>query len=377
MTGHDAITALTTAFSAPGAVRATQHAESADVVVASPHIPVELLRAAGRRPRVVRGSLDPTPLADAHLEPHVFPNRIRQLVELVLAGRLDAAAAILLPRTSEADYKGFLYLRELVRREVVLHPHRILLVDLLQSDGAHVAAHNAQVVRQLWAACAPHGAADTALRDEIARTNAARAAVRRLLALRAGSPRVTGSEVLPLIGAFWCLPPDVYARLATAAVDHLAARPPLDQPRVLLLGAPVDGPGVHAAIEGHGAVVVSEVGPWGTNAAATDVDEHGDPFDALATTYSRDAWGPRTPIATVRDWVSIAIASSDAVVVLLPPDDGVFGWDYPWLRDRLQSVGVPHICLAHDGWTPLTPADHQRLARLVATAVPRLEARRG
>ncbi len=29
----------------------------------------------------------------------------------------------------------------------------------------------------------------------------------------------------------------------------------------------------------------------------------------------------------------------DAVVVSLPPEDAVFGWDYPALRDMLQARG--------------------------------------
>ena len=96
------------------------------------------------------------------------------------------------------------------------------------------------------------------------RTNTARSAARRLAALRHVAPRIKGAEVLPLLGAFWQLPPNDYASLADEAVDDIAQRPPLDGPRVLLAGAPVDGPVLHAAIESHGAIVVEEVGPWGS-----------------------------------------------------------------------------------------------------------------
>ena len=121
------------------------------------------------------------------------------------------------------------------------------------------------------------------LRQEIARTNAARAAARRLVALRRAAPPhvIRGAEVLPLLGAFWQLPPNDYASLAAEAVDDIAQRPPLDGPRVLLAGAPVDGPVLHAAIESHGAIVVEEVGPWGSGAAGDDVACAGDPLLAL------------------------------------------------------------------------------------------------
>ena len=79
--------------------------------------------------------------------------------------------------------------------------------------------------------------------------------------------------------------PDRYVELASEAVSRIAARPPLAGPRVLLTGAPVDGPTLHAAIESHGAIVVAEVGPWGSGAAGDDVRIDDDPVAALADKY--------------------------------------------------------------------------------------------
>jgi hypothetical protein len=183
--------------------------------------------------------------------------------------------------------------------------------------------------------------------------------------------------VLPLIGAFWLVAPEEYAPLATAAADSIARRPSLEGPRVLLLGAPVDGPTLHAAIETHGAIVVSETGPWGLSAAGEDVADGVDPFVAIAEKYRRDARGPRTPVAECRRWIAHALADVDAVVVSMPPDDAVFGWDYPWVREHLQARQIPHVCLTHDPWQPLPHGDRERLAAMVSTAMPRLEARRG
>src|SRR5690348_4935675 len=119
--------------------------------MSSPHVPIELVYAAGLRPQLVRSASTPTPLADAHLEAGVFPNRIRQLVERALAGHLAEAAAIVLPRTSEADYKGFLYLREFARQGTLPTSPAVLLMDLLQSGSPHVLTHNATAARALFA----------------------------------------------------------------------------------------------------------------------------------------------------------------------------------------------------------------------------------
>ena len=266
-----------------------------------------------------------------------------------------------------------------MRRGLARHSGPILLFDLLQSATHEVAAHNAARTRALFAILGAVGgsASIDRLREQIARANGARAALRRLVALRGRAPRITGTEALPLIGAFWQLAPEVYAPLARAAAEEIATRPPLDRPRVLLLGSPVDGPALHEAIEALGGVVVAETGPWGVGAAGEDVASQADPFSAIADKYSRDAWGPRTPIADVRRWTAQALRDVDAVVVSLPPDDAVFGWDYPWLRQQLHELRVPHVCLTHDPCQPIPDAGHDQLAALVKAATPRLEARRG
>jgi hypothetical protein len=346
-------------------------------VISSPAVPLELVRAAGLRPTVIRGGTSPTVAGDAHLEAAVFPRRIRQLVDAALTGRLSRGAVVL-PRTSDADYQCFLYLCELVRKQAVPESGPILLFDLLQSDGIDVTAHNADRTRALFDSLATiGGGSHDRLPEQIAHANAARGAVRRLLALRGPAPRVVGAVALPLVGAFWRLAPEVYAPLATSAAEAIARRAALDLPRVLLLGAPVDGVTLHSAIEAHGAVVVAEASLWGTLAAGMDVTMAGDPFVAIAAKYRRDAWGPRLPLADVRRWTIAALADVDAVVVSLPRDDAAFGWDYPWLRDRLAERRVPHVVLTHDPWEPIPDEDRDRLASLVRTALPRVEARHG
>ena len=171
------------------------------VVASWPSVPVEIVRAAGFRAVMARGASDPTPAADAHLEPGIFPNRLRHLVEDALTGRLSHAARIVIPRTSDADYKCFLYLREFVRRGVATALAPIVLFDLLQSRGADVRNHDVARTRALLDELASGSgrmpSADD-LRREITRANAARAAARRLVGLRRTVPRVDGNRRLPI-----------------------------------------------------------------------------------------------------------------------------------------------------------------------------------
>ena len=120
------------------------------VVASWPSVPVEIVRAAGFRAVIARGTVSPTPTADRHLEPRIFPRRLRHLVESALTGRLSQAARIVIPRTSDTDYKCFLYLREFVRRGVIPTLPRVILFDLLQSGGAAVRAYDAARIRVLF-----------------------------------------------------------------------------------------------------------------------------------------------------------------------------------------------------------------------------------
>ena len=350
------------------------------LLASSPSVPVEIIRAAGFRPELARGSSEPTPAADAHLEPGIFPSRLRHLAEAALTGGLAHVACIVLPRTSDADYKCFLYLREFVRRRVVPALPPVILFDLLQSSAPAVREYDVARTRALCdelASVSGHRPSPDDLRREIERANAARQAARRLMSLRGAAPRITGSDAFALLASFWPLDPDRYVATVTEAATGIAARRPLAGPRVLLTGAPVDASGLHRAIESHGAIVTVEIGPWGAGVAADDVRVDGDPAAALADRYRADMMGARTPAADVWRWTERMLDDVDAIVVSLPPDDAAFGWDYPALRDRVQARGMPQVCLRNDPYESPTPSDHAALEAMVASASRLQEARHG
>jgi benzoyl-CoA reductase/2-hydroxyglutaryl-CoA dehydratase subunit BcrC/BadD/HgdB len=376
-----ALTELTEAFEHTFA-RLGQDAESdrSIVVTSWPSVPMEVIRAAGLRPVVARGSATATPTADAQLESDIFPSRLRHLIEAALTGRLSHVARIVVPRTSDPDYKGFLYLREFVRTSVAQPLAPSVLFDLLQSNSPDVRTYNAARTRALIDELASVSGAVPShddLRRVVANANAARAAARRLIALRRGVPRIAGRDVFPLLGAFWQMAPEHYAALAGEAADEIETRPPLTGPRLLLTGAPVDGSALHAAIESHGAIVVAEVSPWGSGVAGNDVAVDEDVMDALTEKYRAESIGARMPIDELRRVIERSLDDIDAVVVSLPPEDSVFGWDYPVLRDALEARRIPYVCLRGDPYQPLTAPDHSRLEAMVAAAARAQEARHG
>jgi benzoyl-CoA reductase/2-hydroxyglutaryl-CoA dehydratase subunit BcrC/BadD/HgdB len=371
VTSPSAFDVLTDAFTAT--LDEALGADAAVVVTSWPTVPVEVIRAAGAVPFVVRGSSDAAPHADRRLEPDIFPSRLRHLADAALDGRLSRAAAVVLPRSSDPDYKAFLYLREYARTESFhLPPTR--LFDVLQSDGPDVASYDRSRVQALaddLATLTGRTVTHADLHREIERANRARAAARDLLALRAGPVRVSGTEVLPLIGTLWRMDPDRYTALAGETAAHLRQRIPLGGPRILLAGAPVDSPNLHAAIEAAGAVVVAEASPWGTGAPGADVREDDDPVAALADAYRASAIGARAPRHHHRAWLDRALTDVDGVVVWLPADDTVFGWDYPALRDHLDTRRLPHVAIEDDEHAPVSAATREQLEHFVRRAAAR------
>jgi hypothetical protein len=376
-----AIAELTAEFEEPFRALGGQAARDGDAVVISwPSVPVEIIRAAGLRPVFARGSAEPTPAADAVLEPELFPKRLHQLVEAALTGRLAHVAAIVLPRTSDPDYKCFLYLRELVRRGAVTALPPVLLFDLLHSTGAEVPAYDvarcSELLRAL-AVIARRNVAPDALHAASRAANAARTAARRLDALRRSQPRLGGREACALLGAFWQTAPERYAALASAAADAIATRSTLVGPRLLLAGAPVDSPALHAELESRGATVVAELSPYGSEAAGEDVGAAADPLVAIADRYRTGSVDARTPVAALERRLENRLSSVDAVAISLPPDDASFGWDYPRLRRLLERRSLPHVVLRHDPVRALPAAERGRVDALVAAAAARREARVG
>ena len=312
---------------------------------------------------MLRWSTAPTPMADARLEPGVFSPSVRALVEAAFTGELSPLRALVMPRSSEQQYKAYLYLREFAREKADgFRCPALLLYDLLQSDSSEVRAYVLSRTQALAGDVQaltgrPWSAEDLA--SNIAEANGARAAARRLLNLRR-SALISGTEAMPMLGARHVMTPGEYTRLANAAADELSTRPVLAGPRLLIAGEGPDDLQLHAVLESHGTVVVGEDSPWGSRGVGPDVSMGPDALTAVAEHYYRHGDGSRRPSETDDLWFDEALTDADGVVFWLPSSDGVRGWDYPRWRQRASTHGIPHLLWHGDaGEVPpgLTRAD--------------------
>ena len=329
------------------------------VGITSNTVPWELIAAAGMYPFVLRSNDGATPFANEFMEPGVFQPRIRSIFDQIVS-RKWPLRAVIIPRTSEQEYKLFLYLREVSRQHPEYNLPATYLYDLPHSRSQEARAYGRQVTfalkERLEAICGTSIALDR-VAASIAESNAARSAVRSLVALRRGTPRIDGCLALSLIGSFWSIPRKKYSELAQQAAAKLHTQPALNAPRILVKGVSMDQLTLHRVLEWCGALVVSEDDWWGERSAGQDISTAGDPVAACFEKYFSDSPSPRAFPASVADsWFEDRSRDSiDGVVFYLPEDDYVLGWDYPRQKNFLDALGIPSLLVRDDPRQMKTP----------------------
>jgi hypothetical protein len=58
-------------------------------------------------------------------------------------------------------------------------------------------------------------------------------------------------------------------------------------------------------------------------------------------------------------------SGADAVVFYLPPDDDIYGWDYPRQRDFVHACGVPSLLIREDAGRGLSGDAHIQIRMFV------------
>jgi benzoyl-CoA reductase/2-hydroxyglutaryl-CoA dehydratase subunit BcrC/BadD/HgdB len=322
------------------------------VGITSNTVPWELIAAAGMYPVMLRSDDCATPFANEFMEPQVFQTRIRSIFDQLVSSRWPLRAVII-PRTSEQEHKMFLYLREVSRQHPDKHLPPVYLYDLPHSRSDESKSYGLRVTfalkEQLEAISGTSIVADD-IATSIAESNAARSAVRSLMALRRGTPRISGSLALSVTGPFWSISRKEYSGLAQLAISRLRGLPALNAPRILVKGVSIDQLTLHSVLESFGALVVSEDDWWGERSAGQDISTAGDPVAACFEKYYSDSPSPRTFPGSVADsWFENRSREGiEGVVFYLPGDDYVSGWDYPRQKSFLDALGVPSLVIRDD-----------------------------
>jgi benzoyl-CoA reductase/2-hydroxyglutaryl-CoA dehydratase subunit BcrC/BadD/HgdB len=340
------------------------------VGITSSTVPWELIRAAGAFPFVINPSEAARTDTGSYMEEGVFEKRIQAIFGAAISGELRHLSLLLIPRTSEQEYKLYLYLREVARQDPQCPIPPVYLYDMLHTRSPESYAYGlerTQSLKERLEKLTGKQADDATLQRAIEESNAARKAIRRLLHLRKAQPRVTGTEALALIGASFFMNRTEYVRWAEPATKIIENRNPLTGKRLMVTGFSLNHQGLHQALEKHGALVVAEDDWWGARCAGEDIAEgSNDPLQAIFEKYFLDTPSPRLfPFDIADAWFQqAAIDEIDGVVFYLPPEDCVAGWDYPRRRQYLDERGIPHLLLREDAMS-ISEEGHERIEMFV------------
>jgi benzoyl-CoA reductase/2-hydroxyglutaryl-CoA dehydratase subunit BcrC/BadD/HgdB len=316
--------------------------------------PWELIRAAGAFPFVINPRNANCTDVGCFMEEGVFEERIRAIFGAAIAGELQHLSLLVIPRTSEQEYKLYLYLREVARQDPGRRIPPVYLYDLLHtrsSESYSYGLDRTRSLREQLEKITGNRVDSAALMQAIRESNFARKVIRKLLSLRGREPRITGTQALALIGASFFLGRDPYAHLAEEAVKALKHCKPLSGKRLLIAGSSLNHQSLHRALEQHGTIVTAEDDWWGSRSAGNDIpDASDDLLQAVFEKYYLDTPSPRLGPSQIADaWFQQASTDGiDGVIFYLPPEDCVAGWDYPRRREYLEKKGIPHLLIRED-----------------------------
>jgi len=358
-----------------------QHKAGVPVVgYTSNTVPWELIRAAGCFPVLLAPDIDdlakPTPRADKWMEP-VFDSRIRRIFDDILSGAWSFLKLLIVPRTSEPEYKLYLYLREAERQKLSAAIPPLWLYDLLHTRTPISRKYGLERTKALADRLQEIGAiSNKSLARAIGESNRARVALRGLQRLRTnGTPRISGADALAAGGAMYFMDRAAHAKLVERACHEFKSARPLRGPRLLIKGTPLHHPKLHEALEAHGALVLAEDDWWGARSAGPSIPRARGAnaiIRAVFDHYYLHAPSPRvSPFADADLWFNKAVKRGiDGVIFYLPPDDDVYGWDYPRQRDFAAARGIPSLLIREDAALGLSVAALAQIAEFVK-AIPR------
>jgi benzoyl-CoA reductase/2-hydroxyglutaryl-CoA dehydratase subunit BcrC/BadD/HgdB len=355
-----------------------QHKAGVPVVgYTSNTVPWELIRAAGCFPVLVAPDLTASgqraPLAEKLMEP-VFDPSIRRIFDEVLSGAWNFLKLLITPRTSEPEYKLYLYLREVERQKLAAEIPPLWLYDLLHTRSSVSREYGLDRTKSLMRRLNQiHPIRLKSVSKAVAESNRGRAALMRLNALRSGAaPRISGTDALTITGAFYFMDRTKFTTWAETACREARSAKPLRGPRLLIQGAPLPHRKLHQTLESHGAVVTAEDDWWGARAADRKIPA---PRTLAAATraifenYYLHAPSPRVSPAAAADlWFQKRVRGGiDGVVFYLPPDDDTYGWDYPRQRDFLRVHRIPSLLVREDASCGLSSQAEETTRMFVAS----------
>ncbi len=351
------------------------------------NVPDELIMAAGFLPYRLSGKPNvPTETLKKYLFPfwkkHSLAERqvklgfINSMLDLLFRGEYDFVDYLVIPYSRKSILATWQQLRDAKEGYPELQLPETWILDRAMTPSFDSSIFNQQRIFDFRAQLEKWSGkpiTDAAMSEAIETTNAQRAAIAELNALRA-EKKVSGAEALALTSAGKLMPTKAHTELLAAANKEIAARAPRSGPSVFLAGSPQDNDQLYRVIEDAGASVVAENHYWGAPAAYYPVRTDMEPILAIADMYHAKPSSVVYPLQRAIDEIveRAQAARADAVIFSVYDNDNHEIWSVPDTIDALDAAGIPSLYLKQQ---PYLLSDSQAQRSAIDELVSRLGAK--
>ena len=309
------------------------------------YAPEEIIVAAGGLPVRLLASGSDMQGADAHLQAYSC-SLVRGVLADLRAGRLDGLDGVVFPHTCDSIQR----LSDVWRLQTPERFHADVVWPVtVHRPGAE--AYAVEILKAFAARLADYfhrPVDDAALRSAADLYNRIREQLQSLYAvLRRHPGRITGADMSAVMRASMVMDRWELNDALSERLPELVKAPAIsaDAKRLMLAGGICDLPDLYRMIEAAGAVVVADDLCTGSRYAAGRIDTDIDIWHGLARRYLERAVCPakHAGITTRGDEIVAQArqAEVDGVVLLYLKFCDPHLFDYPYLKQRLESAGLP------------------------------------
>lgn len=316
------------------------------------YVPEELIHAAGMLPAVIFGSHQAISEADSRLQPYVC-SVVRSGLDRALRGELGFMDGFVFPDICDAVQ----CLSDIWRRN--LKPgyafNFVLPAKVWSAAAEEYMVLELGRMRASLEELAGRKIGDDDLRHSIAVCNRQRSLLRQLYGLRRERPgAIKAAQMVAAVVAGMIMPKEEHSALLERLIAQVGqARPRAGGMKVVLSGSLCDDPAAEVLemVEELGGVVVDDDLYTGYKYFASDAPTDGDPLAALAQRHFNGAPCPtRHDLSKGKDPADhllrmVEAAGAQAAIILLVKFCEPHGFDYPYLKQRLEGAGVPHFLI--------------------------------
>jgi bzd-type benzoyl-CoA reductase N subunit len=314
------------------------------------YAPEELILAGGALAHRIVGGRGPITRADAHLQSYSC-SLVRGALEDALAGGLEFLDGIIFPHTCDSIQR----LSDIWRLNARTGFHLDVVMPVkLNTDSAR--AYMAAVMGEAKArleSLLERTINEADLRRAIETYNQIRATMGRLHALRRQRPGlISGGDGHTIVRASMVMDRGEFLACLGGLVDRLEGRSgeaDTAAKRIFLSGGVCNLPDLYSLIEGSGGVVVGDDLCTGWRGLTGMIEPGDDPIAAIAHRYARRAICPAKHAGITRRGDELVRQARESgaqgVVFIFLKFCDPHAFDYPYLKSRLDEVGIPCLLI--------------------------------